>query len=108
MRAPEHVNTTQLAQALQAKGVLIEPGEPFFGGEGRPKHFYRLAYSSIPAAGFLTELSWLPPRLGKCRDLAICEIQIGPIAHPPHTVLCPKFVNHLQTIDRSLPHENDH
>jgi GntR family transcriptional regulator/MocR family aminotransferase len=50
MRAPEHVNTTQLAQALQAKGVLIEPGEPFFGGEGRPKHFYRLAYSSIPAA----------------------------------------------------------
>lgn len=49
MRAPENVNTRHLAQSLQAKGVLIEPGESFFGGDGKPQHFYRLAYSSIPA-----------------------------------------------------------
>jgi GntR family transcriptional regulator/MocR family aminotransferase len=28
---------------------LIDPGESFFGGESRPKYFYRLAYSSIPS-----------------------------------------------------------
>lgn len=50
MRAPEHINTRHLARTLQSRGVLIEPGESFFGGEGRPHHFYRLAYSSIPAS----------------------------------------------------------
>ena len=49
MRAPENVDTSALAETLQSQGVLIEPGESFFGGESRPKHFYRLAYSSIPA-----------------------------------------------------------
>ncbi|MDG1102464.1 MAG: PLP-dependent aminotransferase family protein, partial [Ascidiaceihabitans sp.] len=49
MRAPENVDTVQLAATLQKQGVLIEPGESFFGGDDRPKHFYRLAYSSIPA-----------------------------------------------------------
>jgi GntR family transcriptional regulator/MocR family aminotransferase len=48
MRAPENVDTVQLASNLQKQGVLIEPGESFFGGDDRPKHFYRLAYSSIP------------------------------------------------------------
>jgi GntR family transcriptional regulator/MocR family aminotransferase len=48
MRAPENVDTVQLASTLQKQGVLIEPGESFFGGDDRPKHFYRLAYSSIP------------------------------------------------------------
>jgi GntR family transcriptional regulator/MocR family aminotransferase len=49
MRTPENVDTVQLAQTLQSQGVLIEPGESFFGGENRPQHFYRLAYSSIPS-----------------------------------------------------------
>ena len=49
MRTPENVDTSILAETLQSQGVLIEPGESFFGGESRPKHFYRLAYSSIPA-----------------------------------------------------------
>ncbi|MEM9975841.1 MAG: hypothetical protein AAF771_16815 [Pseudomonadota bacterium] len=47
MRAPEHVDTTHLAAELQGKGVLIEPGAPFFGLQNPPLHFYRLAYSSI-------------------------------------------------------------
>ncbi len=48
MRAPETVDTTLLAQKLRQKGVLIEPGAPFFDGENPPLHFFRLAYSSIP------------------------------------------------------------
>ena len=47
MRAPEGVDTMQLAQALRAQSVLIEPGQPFFGADPAPGHFYRLAYSSI-------------------------------------------------------------
>ena len=49
MRAPNGVDTEKLAQTLLSRGVVIEPGRAFFNGEDRPKHFYRLAYSSIPA-----------------------------------------------------------
>lgn len=48
MRAPEHVDTLQLAQGLTEQSVLIEAGAPFFNGDDKPGHFYRLAYSSIP------------------------------------------------------------
>lgn len=47
MRAPEHVDTEQLAQQLRDQDVLIEPGRNFFNGSGRPRNYYRLAYSSI-------------------------------------------------------------
>ncbi|MEL7098202.1 MAG: PLP-dependent aminotransferase family protein [Pseudomonadota bacterium] len=50
MAAPQGVDAGDLASRLAARGVLIEPGLPFFSGQGRPAHFYRLAYSSIPAA----------------------------------------------------------
>ncbi len=46
MRAPEGVDTEELALALRADGVLIEPGRAFFAGDGA-RNFYRLAYSSI-------------------------------------------------------------
>ncbi len=49
MKAPDHVDTIDLAQQLQGQSVLIEPGAPFFGLDGPPRHFYRLAYSSISA-----------------------------------------------------------
>ncbi len=49
MQAPDDVDTRDLARRLQAKSVLIEPGDSFFAGQNRPKNFYRLAYSSIPA-----------------------------------------------------------
>lgn len=49
MEAPEGVEATVLAARLQQKSVLIEPGTPFFEGPERPRSFYRLAYSSIPA-----------------------------------------------------------
>jgi GntR family transcriptional regulator/MocR family aminotransferase len=49
MRAPDHVDTQELARRLQARGVLIEPGHSFFAGPGRPRNYYRVAYSSIAA-----------------------------------------------------------
>lgn len=48
MRAPEGRDTVKLAEDLRAEGVLIEPGAPFFPEARPPRHFYRLAYSSIP------------------------------------------------------------
>jgi GntR family transcriptional regulator / MocR family aminotransferase len=50
MRAPEGVDTGQVAIDLRGAGVLIEPGAPFFADAVPPAQFYRLAYSSIPAA----------------------------------------------------------
>ena len=50
LRAPDGTDTARLAARLAAQGVLIEPGHPFFAGPDAPRHFYRLAYSSIPAA----------------------------------------------------------
>ncbi len=49
LRAPEEVDTTQLDLALRARGVLIEPGQPFFAGQTYPRNYCRLAYSSIKA-----------------------------------------------------------
>ena len=50
MRAPAGVDTGAVALSLRAQGVLIEPGAPFFASSEPPGGFYRLAYSSIPAA----------------------------------------------------------
>lgn len=50
LRAPQGVNTTNLAEALRAQSVLVEPGAPFFAGETPPEEYLRLAYSSIPSS----------------------------------------------------------
>ncbi len=44
------VDAEALALRLRADGVLIEPGAPFFLRPGAGREFYRIAYSSIPAA----------------------------------------------------------
>lgn len=49
MRAPDGVDTTQLAVDLRKKSVLIEPGNAFFAHRSPDKSHYRLAYSSIHA-----------------------------------------------------------
>ncbi|MDJ1016891.1 MAG: PLP-dependent aminotransferase family protein [Paracoccaceae bacterium] len=48
MAAPEGADTGALAEKVREDGVLIEPGAPFFPESNPPRHFYRLAYSSIP------------------------------------------------------------
>lgn len=50
MRAPMGVDTEALANDLRQAGVLIEPGRAFFEPARAPRNYYRLAYSSIPAA----------------------------------------------------------
>ncbi len=49
MRAPDGVDTEDLAARLAPQGVLIEPGSAFFSPDTRTSEYYRLAYSSIPA-----------------------------------------------------------
>lgn len=50
MRAPDGVDTDELSRCLYKRGVLIEPGRPFFAGSHQPGNYYRLAYSSIPTS----------------------------------------------------------
>ncbi|KUF11063.1 PLP-dependent aminotransferase family protein [Pseudoponticoccus marisrubri] len=50
MQAPPGTDTGAMALRLRRDSVLIEPGAPFFAGPEVPRHFYRLGYSSIPAA----------------------------------------------------------
>jgi GntR family transcriptional regulator/MocR family aminotransferase len=54
MRAPGGVDTAALAMDLRHQGVLIEPGAAFFDRPDPPRHFFRLAYSSI-AQGRIAE-----------------------------------------------------
>ena len=49
MKAPDHVDTAELAKTLQNQSVHIEPGAAFFSGPDRPRNYYRLGYSSISA-----------------------------------------------------------
>jgi len=49
VRAPEGIDTTALDFKLRKKGVLIEPGSPFFAHQDHAENYCRLAYSSITA-----------------------------------------------------------
>lgn len=46
MAAPEGIDAAELDLALRARGVLMEPGAPFFADQTTSR-FYRIAYSSI-------------------------------------------------------------
>lgn len=50
VKAPEHIDTAQLAIILRAQGVLVEPGSPFFADRDAPNNYMRIAYSSIMAS----------------------------------------------------------
>jgi len=65
MRAPNGVDTKALAETLKASGVLIEPGAPFFAGDNPAQNFYRLAYSSIPAARIPEGISLIAQAIAK-------------------------------------------
>lgn len=47
IEGPEGLDSDRLAAELQADGVLIESGSPFFPIDDRPCRFFRMAYSSI-------------------------------------------------------------
>ncbi|RDC71037.1 PLP-dependent aminotransferase family protein [Rhodovulum sp. 12E13] len=50
LRAPDGIDTADLARRLRRQGVVIEPGHPFFDPEAPDLRHFRLAYSSIPSA----------------------------------------------------------
>ena len=47
IRAPQGIDTEDLALKLREKSVLIEPGAVFFPQTSPPRNYFRLAYSSI-------------------------------------------------------------
>lgn len=49
LRCPEGIAGPALLAAARARGVLLEPGEPFFAAPGAGRDFFRLGLSSIPA-----------------------------------------------------------
>ncbi len=49
VEGPKWLNADQLASRALELGVVIEPGGVYFAGEHRPKNFFRLGFSSIPA-----------------------------------------------------------
>nr|WP_291335704.1 PLP-dependent aminotransferase family protein [Defluviimonas sp.] len=47
---PEHIDSRDLATHLAPRGVLIEPGHPFFSNPAEVCNLFRLGYSSIAEA----------------------------------------------------------
>jgi GntR family transcriptional regulator / MocR family aminotransferase len=47
VKGPETLDSEELAKLAAEKGVLIEPGRVTFGGNDRPRNFFRLGFSSI-------------------------------------------------------------
>ncbi|SEW23056.1 transcriptional regulator, GntR family [Aliiroseovarius sediminilitoris] len=68
MRAPDDIDTRELADRLMAKDVVIEPGAPFFGSSTPPRNFYRIAYSSIPAVRIPKGISLIGEEIAAMRQ----------------------------------------
>jgi len=68
MEAPAHIDMGALDIRLRKRGVLVEPGAPFFHGNRRPRNFYRLAYSSIPSERIPTGIALLARELADCSE----------------------------------------
>ena len=49
VRGPDNLDARELAERAKSEGVLIEPGRVHFFAEPRPKNYFRLAFSSLPA-----------------------------------------------------------
>lgn len=71
MRAPLDVNTQEVARRLQARSVLIEPGDAFFAGPSRPHCYYRLAYSSIASSRIAKGVEIVAAELDNMRNVAL-------------------------------------
>ncbi|MEM9639729.1 MAG: GntR family transcriptional regulator, partial [Pseudomonadota bacterium] len=78
MRARGGVDTQELARRLQARGVLVEPGHAFFSGPTRPKDYYRLAYSSIPASRIADGIALVADEMREMDKLGLSEAVIWP------------------------------
>ena len=68
LRAPEGIDTTELAEDLLQDGVVIEPGRVFFGPNDDDRSHYRLSYSSIQSTQIREGIRLLAARLRKSGD----------------------------------------
>lgn len=75
MRAPESVDTQDLTRRLQTRGALIEPGHAFFAGPSQPRNYYRLAYSSIPAARIAKGVELVASEINAMTEVAPSRLQ---------------------------------
>lgn len=74
MRAPDGVDTQDLARRLQQRSVLIEPGHAFFAGPAQPRNYYRLAYSSIPAGRIAEGVARVSAEINNMSKLALSRV----------------------------------
>ncbi|MBX2868088.1 MAG: PLP-dependent aminotransferase family protein [Acidiferrobacterales bacterium] len=48
VEGPATLDSQLLLERAKQEGILFEPGSVFFHGNNKPKHFFRLGFSSIP------------------------------------------------------------
>ncbi len=65
MKAPDHVETADLAHRLQNRSVLIEPGTAFFPNLAPSASHFRLAYSSISQEHIETGISLIADEIAR-------------------------------------------
>lgn len=65
MTLPEGVKAATLAAELLQRGVVIEPGEPFFIRQSDGERFYRLAYSSVKLEDIAEGIAQIAAAIGQ-------------------------------------------
>lgn len=65
VRGVDGLNSGALAERARGAGVLIEPGEVFFGRADAPTQYFRLGFSSIPVTRIDAGLRRLADQLGE-------------------------------------------
>ena len=68
VKAPDGIDTVDLATALIDDGVVIEPGAPFFNGPMNSSTYFRLGYSSISIDRIETGIKLIAERIKQFSD----------------------------------------
>jgi GntR family transcriptional regulator/MocR family aminotransferase len=67
LEGPRGLDAGRLAERLRPRGVLIEPGAPFFAAEPPPRRFLRLGLSAIPEARIAPGVAILAEEMRRLR-----------------------------------------
>ncbi|OLF75245.1 hypothetical protein AWH62_05320 [Maricaulis sp. W15] len=59
VRGPDGLDAADVIRAAEARGILIEPADHWFGDAGGPRNMFRLGVTSIPAAAIRTGIAEL-------------------------------------------------
>ncbi len=81
LRGPAELDASALAEACRARGVLIEPGSPFFARPGAAnQNCFRMGYSAIPSAAIeagVREMARGAPADTRCRFVAALQAALA-------------------------------